>query len=866
MKKYQILYFSAFFLFLVSCHATKKTADNDGEEIIEVVTFEERDLDTLFVVAPRKFNTNRYKLPTYNPSSKREHDLLHTKLDVKFDWLKQHVLGQATLQLSPYFFESDQLLLDAKGFEVRRVGLINGQDTVKLKYFNNKEQLLITLDRTYKKSENYWIYIDYTAKPAERMLSGSAAISSDQGLYFINHDGKTTGKPQQIWTQGETEANSAWFPTIDKPNERCTQEMYITVQNKFKTLSNGLLKSSKTNNNGTRTDHWLMDLPHAPYLFMLTVGDFAVVKDEWKGKEVSYYVEPAYEAHARAIFAHTKEMLTFFSEKLGVDYPWQKYAQIVVRDYVSGAMENTTGVIFGDFVQRTTRELIDNNNDKIVAHELMHHWFGDLVTCESWSNLTLNEGFANYGEYLWLEHKYGKDVADHHLQEELRGYLYTSESDFHDLINFKYNDREDMFDAHSYNKGGCVLHHLRGYLGDEAFFAGLNLYLKNNKFTAVEAHDLRLAFEEVTGEDLNWFFNQWYFSLGHPELEVEYGYDTTDRRATITVEQLQNPAKYPAIFILPLEVDIYSENGKTTEKIFVTKRKETFYFKSKIAPKLMVLDAKHTLLGTITTNKTTEDYLFQLENAKPYLDRYNAITAIATKKTPAAEAATKTALVDENWVIRSHAINNVVLDETTLNQLRKLMSHPHSNTRIASINRLRRAGDSTIVPMLEASLMGNQEPAYNVISAQLLALKTLAPQKAVVVAEQLINETYGQTVFTLAEILASTKDVKYLPFFYAHIENIDGYYASSFYELHSQLLEKGDDKTIGLHSEKLFTVAETNDYSWKRYNAAKVIYNAAEMLRKRGGSDDLLLSLDKKIAEIKASEPNKKIQNLYRGW
>ncbi len=866
MKKYQILYFLAFILFLAGCRATQNASEGDGEEIIEVVTFEERDLDTLFVVAPRKFNTNKYKLPTYNPSSKRENDLLHTKLAVQFDWLKQHVLGEATLQLSPYFFDSNSLLLDAKGFDVRRVGMINGQDTVDLKFFNNKEQLMITLDRVYTKAENYWIYIDYTAKPAERTLGGSAAISSDQGLYFINHDGKTKNKPQQIWTQGETEANSAWFPTIDKPNERCTQEIFITVQNKFKTLSNGLLNSSNINKNGTRTDHWIMDLPHAPYLFMLTVGDFAVVKDEWKGKEVSYYVEPEYEAHARAIFAHTKEMLTFFSERLGVEYPWQKYAQIVVRDYVSGAMENTTGVIFGDFVQRTTRELIDNHNDKIVAHELMHHWFGDLVTCESWSNLTLNEGFANYGEYLWLEHKYGKDVADHHLQQEMRGYLYTSESDYHDLINFKYNDREDMFDAHSYNKGGCVLHHLRSYLGDEAFFAGLHLYLKNNAFTAVEAHDLRLAFEEVTGEDLNWFFNQWYFSSGHPELEVKYGYDSTEQKATMIVEQLQNPAKSPAIFILPLEVDIHFENEKITEKVFITKRKETFYFDAKTPPIVMTLDAKHALLGTITTNKTIESYIFQLKKEATYLDRYNAITAISTKKTPAAQEAIKSALTDESWVIRSHAINNVILDKETLEQLRKLMKHEHSNTRIASINRLKSAGDSIIVPMLIASLKNNEELAYNVISAQLSALKTLAPQKAVMVAEKMTNATYEQTVFTLAEILASTKDEKYLPFFYQHIEDIGSYYASSFYELHSRLLENGDTKTIALHTEKLHTVAENNEYSWKRYHAAKVIYNVAEMLRKKGKAGDLLLDLDKKIAEIKASEPNKKIQNLYRGW
>ena len=182
--------------------------------------------------------------------------------------------------------------------------------------------------------------------------------------------GEDPNKPQQIWTQGETEWNSKWFPTIDKPNERCTQEMYITVEDKFKTLSNGVLVNSIKNEDGTRTDFWKMAQPHAPYLFMIAVGEFAVVQDKWEGIPLDYYVEPEYERSARAIFGNTVEMLDFFSSKLGIKYPWAKYAQIVVRDYVSGAMENTTSVIFGDFVQKHEEDLIDNNNDRIVAHEL----------------------------------------------------------------------------------------------------------------------------------------------------------------------------------------------------------------------------------------------------------------------------------------------------------------------------------------------------------------------------------------------------------------------------------------------------------------------------------------------------------------
>jgi aminopeptidase N len=296
-----------------------------------------------------------------------------------------------------------------------------------------------------------------------------------------------------------------------------------------------------------------MDLPHAPYLFMMAIGEFAIVKDKWRDREVNYYVEPKYEIDARAIFGNTPEMMEFFSKKMGVDYAWPKYSQVVVRDYVSGAMENTSATIHGEFVQQTAREMIDRNNEDIVSHELFHHWFGDLATCESWSNLPLNESFATYGEYLWNEYKYGRDIADIGLESDLKSYLDESKMKQEHLIRFYYENREDMFDRHSYAKGGTILHMLRKYLGDDAFFAGLKLYLTNNSFKSAEVHDLRLAFEEVTGEDLNWFFNQWFLNQGHPKLSINYNWDAATMSQQITVEQLQDLNTTP-LYKLPVPV------------------------------------------------------------------------------------------------------------------------------------------------------------------------------------------------------------------------------------------------------------------------------------------------------------------------
>lgn len=252
-----------------------------------------------------------------------------------------------------------------------------------------------------------------------------------------------------------------------------TQEIYLTVDTAFETLSNGLLLSTQINGDGTKTDYWKQSLPNAPYLTMVAAGDFAIIKDRWRNIEVNYYVDKPYEKYARLIFGNTPEMLEFFSKKLNMDYVWEKYSQIVVHDYVSGAMENTTAVVHGTNMLEDARELMDYNYEDYISHELFHHWFGNLVTCESWSNLTLNEGFANYSEYLWREYKYGRDDADYSNQGEQSAYLlYTAKND-PTLIRYDYEDREDMYDVVSYQKGGRVLHMLRKYVGDDAFYAAL---------------------------------------------------------------------------------------------------------------------------------------------------------------------------------------------------------------------------------------------------------------------------------------------------------------------------------------------------------------------------------------------------------
>ena len=599
----------------------------------------------------------------YRATAEKKHALVHTRLEAGFDIPKAMLNGKAWITLKPHFYASNELVLDAKGMDFKEVAVVKGSARIKLKYNYDGLLLTITLDKSYKGGEQYTVYIDYTAKPNEFKVKGSAAISEAKGLYFINPTGEDKNKPTQIWTQGETEGTSVWVPTIDRPNQKTTQEFYLTVPNKWVTLSNGKLMSQKPAANGLRTDYWKMDLPHAPYLFFIGAGEFSVVKDSWKGKDVWYYVEKQYEPVAKKIFGHTPEMITYFSKVTGVDYPWNKYSQITCRDYVSGAMENTTATIHQESAQQDARELTDGNGwEGTIAHELFHQWFGDYVTTESWSNLTLNESFVNYSELLWDEYKYGKDKAGYTQYSAMNGYL-QSGSEKKDLVRFYYSDKEDMFDAVSYNKGGRILHMLRNFVGDSAFFKSLNLYLTTNKFKAAEAHQLRLAFEEVTGKDLNWFWNQWYFGSGHPALDIAYSYDETAQKAKVIVKQTQKDK----VFKLPVAIDIYNGVTKTRHQVWVENTVDSFEFASTTKPDLINFDGDKLLLCTKKENKTIDNYIHQYKHAGLYLDRREAVDFVSKKlDDPKAVEFMKQALADPFDRIRNLAIQRVDVKKAKL--------------------------------------------------------------------------------------------------------------------------------------------------------------------------------------------------------
>jgi aminopeptidase N len=543
----------------------------------------------------------------------------------------------------------------------------------------------------------------------------------------------------------------------------------MTVPAKYVTLSNGKLTTQKPNADGTRTDTWKMDLPHSPYLFMMAVGDFKIYRDKWRNTPVDYYLEAKYAPYAKDIFGLTPEMMEFFSKTLGVDYPWNKYAQIVVRDYVSGAMENTTATLHGSYVQATKRELLDTyygQGPSTIAHELFHQWFGDYVTAESWSNLTVNESFADFSETMWAEYKYGKDEGGAHIHQDMLSYLRSPGANTKNLVRFNYDDKEDVFDQVTYQKGGRVLYMLRNFLGNDAFYKGLNIYLKTNALKAAEAHQLRLAFEEASGLDLNWFFNQWYFNAGHPVLNISYKWDDAKKTQTVYLAQTQ-PGD---AFVLPMAIDIYAGGKKTRHQVWMRSKADTLTFASATKPDLVNVDGDKVLLTDKKDAKTLSELAFQYANAPLFLDRLEAIqAAVPAQGEKVAQGILIAALKDKYYGLRATAIGALNM---TNDQVRNEAQPILANLAQTDPNTLVRAAAITVLGKLKASGMMNvfkdaaKSESYAVQGAALNAITLLDAQQGFQLAKGFEKDNKGALTTAILNVYAGNGSDAEWPFVY----------------------------------------------------------------------------------------------------
>ncbi len=554
----------------------------------------------------------------YNQTPSQYIDLEHVSLDLSFNWEKRQVIGTASLIGSPYFYPLEYVRLDAKDFDSITVSLIRGSDTLDLAFEYDDITLSIQLDREYQNNEEFILQIGYIANPYRN------STPENRGLFFVNHDGQNPFLSRQIWTQGETEYNSYWYPTIDYPNEKYTQEIKLTVNKSYSTLSNGRLVSSQQLGNGYRRDHWKMENPHSPYLSSIVIGEFDIVEDSLGMVPIKYWVDPGFD-DAHRVFGQTPEMIDYFSMLLDYPYPWTKYDQIIVKQFVTGAMENTSASTFMDALHSPLSSMNDENWDYIIAHELAHQWFGNLVTAESWSNISLNESLANLFEYIWIEYKYGIEEKEYAMNVSLDQYLLDSEEIRHPLFWTSYNEPDDVFDSHSYEKGAAVLNMLKLYVGEKAFFAGLNHYLRTNAFKTVEFHDLRQAFEHVVGEDLTWFFRQWFENPGHPVLNVTHNfqYDTL----FLEIFQDQDLSIEP-LYYLPIHLDLIWADQIKRYPLDIFQQYHKFRIPLDKKPIGIIVDGEYQLVGEINHSKKYEELRSQFLSNHSFMARYEALTKV----------------------------------------------------------------------------------------------------------------------------------------------------------------------------------------------------------------------------------------------
>lgn len=796
------------------------------------------------VVAPAVTTESEPIKKIYRGSYTLFHELEHTKLEVDFDWQNKTMHGKANISLHAKYHASDSVVLNARKMIIHKVQLAENNND--LKYVYNDSILTIRLPQVYEKLKSFTLMIDYTAQPEKSGGNGSAAINDDKGLYFINADGADSLKPRQIWTQGETESNSVWMPTIEGSNQKMTQEIYITVDSSMTTLSNGLLIWSRNNGNGSRTDYWKQSLPHAPYLTMMAIGNFFITKDKWRNLEVSYYTEPEFAPYARNTFGRTSEMMEFFSNKLGVDFPWEKYSQVVVRDFVSGAMENTSATLHREALQQTSREYLDGNYEDYISHELFHQWFGDLVTCESWANVVLNEGFANYSEYLWREYKFGRSDADAHLRNEMNGYIQSSQYKDDDVVRYYYDDKEDMYDAISYNKGGCILHMLRKYVGDDNFYKSLHEYLMRNKFGTAEIHDLRLAFEKITGEDMNWFFNQWFLNKGLPKLNIAYAWSTDKKEMTLTVQQKQSLKSAP-LYRLPVDVDFYINNETIRKRIVIDSVQQSFTFSLREKPLLVNFDANKMLLCSKTNQLPDSMMLWQYYHGPLFGDRYEVLKKFSGKAGKKLQYAKllMDAIHDENAELRIMALKELKdIKDSLLNPIKneviQLALHDSlADVRAEALRALKVAFNTNETATFLAAL---NDSSYQVMSTAFEYLYAIKHEKSDSVALAFENDKNKKLNTSAAKYFAKQNVKGKEGWFMQKLNLITGYDRVDFIDAYSSYFRKADAKMLLASMEKINQLVKPTSSKYLVYIVKKTF-------------DEMLTEINDRITKVSAVSP-----------
>ncbi|MBI3663466.1 MAG: HEAT repeat domain-containing protein [Acidobacteria bacterium] len=572
----------------------------------------------------------------------RDYDLQNARIALRFDLDQRKIIGEVTHTLAPVRDGLTQLDFDSVDLTINSV-TVGGQPA---KFETTPQKLLVTLGTPARAGEKLTVQIRYEGRPKK-------------GIYFVLPDKYYPDQPKQVWTQGESEDTRYYIPIYDYPNDLTATEMILTVPANWTTVSNGKLLSVKDEAGGMKTWSWKQSAPHATYLISIVAGEFDEGKEMWRGIPVIYYAPKGRGERIPGTFVHTTKMLDFFSDKLGVKYPWDKYAQTTVDDFIVGGMENTSATTntSASLVHPQLANEDPQNSDDLIAHEMAHQWFGDLLTCKDWANLWLNEGFATYFESLWEESYYGADEFSYSLWRSRNGWMQDARLFGVPIITRNFSDSVE-YGGNIYTKGGWVLHMLRRDLGDAGFYRAMKHYLEKYRHQNVVTADLTQAIEEATGRNVDRFFDQWVYGAGAPKFEVSYTYDETAHQLKLDVKQTQKVEGRVGLFRVPVEVEVTTGTGKKSFPISVSQASEAFTFPVDSTPLLVLFDKGGNILKSLDFKKGWKEWIYQLKNADAVSDRADAAKALGEIKNNDEVTATlgDAARGDKHWGVRVRAL------------------------------------------------------------------------------------------------------------------------------------------------------------------------------------------------------------------
>jgi len=604
----------------------------------------------------------------------RDYDVVHYIMKFTFDENNKTYWGETTITLSPLKDDFNQCVLDAADFTVTSV--INSTK-IPLDFLQKDEKLIINLKKAY----DYGKKIDLTIKYHEQ--------NPKNGLIFVE---ATPDHPPQINTYSWPEKAHHWFPCYDFPNDKATSELMATVKEDYKVLSNGELKKIEHDDKSNiKTYHYSQELPISSYLITFTAGPYEIISNSLDGLPVEYWVYKKDVSDAMRSFRKTPDMISFFNKKFGFPYPWAKYAQICIAGF-GGGMENASATILGDATIHDKRAEQDFSSDSLVAHELAHQWWGDTVTERTWSHVWLSESFATYSEYLYIHHDLGEDEGAVNLKQKKDSYLSEAHHRYIRPIVFdRYDSPWDIMDGHSYPKGAVVLHMLRFIMGEKPFFRALNHFITNHAFQVVDTYDFMTSIKEATGQNLDWFFDQWIFKPGHPEFKINKKWDPAAKELTLTIGQTQDFSKGVPVFTLPVIVEVTTEEKTFTKKFWIDKKENKFSFKAASNPLMVRFDRGNFLLKEWSFDKTLDELLFQLKKDDVIGRMWAASEMIKDKSDPkAVSALIEAAEKDPFWSVRQSAVKTLgdMENPELIPVLKKIYNDKSSKVRAEVVNAL----------------------------------------------------------------------------------------------------------------------------------------------------------------------------------